>query len=142
MWVRGARGGPMDLTYRSFARVLELGLDECTIRRARVMDGSRVWWHIWFHVTRETDGVPDFFCVPISPNGVYTESGPGGRTWGLQPAGDGIWQVSPSIDVLDDLAVRAEREGKPRPPESKSLWHKTPRVVGVPDGEAWISQAP
>jgi hypothetical protein len=128
----------MELRYRTGVSVGDLALGECTIRSTVAKSGKR-WWSLWFYVARETDGVPEMFIVPVNPNGPFTESGPGGRTWGLTRTWAGVWQVAPSIDVLDDVGSRAVLAGQPRPPESRSLWHQTPALVGVPEDEAWIS---
>ena len=128
----------MALLYQPRVSMGDLALGECTIRRARALDG-KCWWNLWFYVARETDGIPERFAVPVNPNGSFTESGPGGRTWGLTRMAAGVWQVAPSIHVLDDAGRGAILAGQPRPPESRSLWHQTPALVGVPEDEAWIS---
>jgi hypothetical protein len=128
----------MDLTYRSGAGVEDLQLNECVMRTAVLADGTTRFWHLWFLVARATDNQPEAFCVPMAPNGPYTENGPGGRTWGLGPAGPGRWQVSPSINVL------VTREAHPgEKPDEVSLWHQTPAIIGVPTDEPWaIGRAP
>lgn len=74
-------------------------------------------------------------AVPVNPDGPYVEVGPSGRrTWGLARVGAGVWQVNPSVDV-----VGAKRPDGTREP---SLWHQTPRIVGVPDGERWTTGPP
>jgi hypothetical protein len=130
----------MNLTYRSFVSVEDLTPNECTIRRASRQDGSAKFWNLWFYVARETDGVLEAFVVPVIPNGVYTESGPGGRSWGLNHSSPDTWQISPSINVLNDDDARRVQVGES--PTGQSLWHQTPAVVGVPDGEAWITGQP
>jgi hypothetical protein len=129
----------MDLHYRSFVNIEDLQLGECTIHRASSPDGKR-WWNLWFYVARDTDGQPEAFVVPVMPNGSYTESGPGGRSWGLARTGDSTWQVSPSINVLDDASARAVVAGLA--PTGRSLWHQTPGIVDVPSTEAWVSGTP
>ena len=124
-----------DLHYRSFVYVDDLAVGECTIHRAGNASGAS-WWLLWFRVNRETDGQPDDFGVPINPNGSFIEAGPGGKTWGLNRAEPGAWQVSPSINVINTGEVHPGEHGAP------SLWHQTPKIVGVPDGEAWIAGAP
>jgi hypothetical protein len=117
------------LQYKTRANIEDLALGECTIHRAR-KDSAR-WWLLWFHVTRETDGAPAVFSVPVNPGGSFLPNGPGGRTWGLTRAGVGIWQVAPSINVLDvgDVVPGAH--------PARSLWHQTPSIVYVPDDESW-----
>lgn len=134
------------LRYRSNVCVSELAVGECTMHRAADSSGAR-WWLLWFRVNRDSDGLPDDFAVPVNPNGPYLDPGPGGRTWGLnrvdrelQP---GAWQVSPSIDVKNTRAVHAGEAVAPMiVPAPTSLWHQTPTIIEVPDGEAWISGAP
>lgn len=118
--------------------VEDLALNECVIRPATNRDGAR-WWHLWFYVARETDGVPEAFEVPVSPGGAYTENGPGGRTWGLTMTSPGIWQISPSIKVLNDEDARTYHAGGE--PTGKDLWHQTPRLVNVPATEPWATGA-
>jgi hypothetical protein len=120
-----------ELRYKVCARIGDLQLNECTIRRAGLPPAGTFWWQLWFHVARETDGVAQFFAVPIIVNGSYTETGPGGRSWGFVNQGSGTWQVSPSINVLDEVTRQGQVEVR------GSLWHQTPSVVGVPDGEPW-----
>lgn len=131
----------MNLQYRSKVAVEDSALGECTIHRAATADGKR-WWNLWFYVARETDGVPADFVVPVNPSGPFI-MGPGGRTWGLVQTGPGVWQVSPSINVLGDARAHAAFAGEePAPGDAPSLWHQTPTIVGVPDGEVWMSGAP
>ena len=121
------------LQYRSFVMVEDLALNECTVRRTG-NDAGTEWWMLWFYVARETDGQPEAFAAPVAPGGTYTENGPGGRTWGLTETALGTWQIAPSINVLDT------RELHPSPhPTQGSLWHQTPAIVGVPNGEAWMT---
>jgi len=126
----------IELHYRVFLEVDDLELNECTIRRCN--DGTRHWWQLWFYVAQNTDGQPHAFAVPIVPNGAYVEVD-GRKMWGLtRLAGDfGRWQVSPSINVLQT------REMHPGEHETiGSLWHETPIIVDVPDGERWTTEAP
>lgn len=122
------------LRYRAGADPGSIGLGECVVRGACTIGGAR-WWLLWFHVARESDGVPEVFAVPVAPNGAYTEDGPGGRTWGLTKTAPGTWQVSPSIDVLSDADAVRQKAGEPR--QDPGVWHQTPTVVDVPDGEVW-----
>ena len=123
----------MDLAYRA-APIGDLALGECAVRGARDSAG-RAWWQLWALVRRADSGDPFYVAVPVNPGGPYLEVGPSGRrTWGLTRVADGVWQVSPSIDVLGAL-----REDGTRAP---SPWHETPRVVGVPAGERWVEEAP
>jgi len=119
----------------------ELAVDECTVRQC---DGSTFrmppgpgrqdgvdYWRLWFRVTNAVDGTPFIASVPINPNGSYAPDGPGGKTWGLTRSGPNMWQVAPSINVL------AHGEVHPGEHPSPSMWHQTPTLVDVPDGEAW-----
>ncbi len=123
----------MVLTYRVAERIGDLALGECVVRDSRDKLG-RSWWQLWAWVLRADTGVPLYVGVPVNPNGPYLErTGPSGRrTWGLSRVGEREWQVSPSIDVLG-----AERGDGTREP---SLWHETPRIVGVPASERWIAR--
>lgn len=122
----------MTLRYRSFAEIDSLELNECTVHACS--DGAHRWWNLWFRVARETDGQPDTFVVPIAPGKGFSEID-GRKTWGFAARGTvGEWQVSPSINVLETREVHTgahESVG--------SLWHQTPKVVDVPDGERWAS---
>jgi len=130
----------MDLAYRSFVPVEDLKLGECTVHRAHDEHGR--WWNLWMYVPRDDrPGEPIDLVVAVAPNGQYAEQGPGGRrTWGLNLSSPGVWQVSPSIDVLSDGDARRITAGGQR--TEASIWHQTPRVVSVPDGEAWQTAAP
>lgn len=126
----------MNLVYKSHARIEELQPGECTIHPAADATGKR-WWNFWFYVFR--DDVPterEDFVVPVRI-GSFTETGPGGRTWGLVDLGGGSWQVSPSINVIADGG-----QIHPGPHPLPSRWHQTPTIVGVPDGEAWMVMPP
>lgn len=126
--------GCVDLAYRTVRWIEDLALDECTIRSAAGAE-QRAWWQLWAWVRRADTGEPFYVTVPVNPNGPYVEVGPSGRrTWGLARVGETDWQVSPSIDVVGDL-----RQDGMRGP---SLWHETPRVVGVPPGERWTIGTP
>lgn len=126
----------ISLHYRSFLEVDDLELNECTVHRCG--DGTHLWWQLWFYVAQQTDGQPRAFCVPIIPNGEYTEVD-GRKMWGATRVGDviGWWRVSPSINVL------VTREVQPGVHEEiGSLWHDTVQMVNVPDGERWTTEAP
>ncbi len=120
----------MNFTYRSFVEVGDLAIDECTIHPCA--GGS---WNLWFRVVREIDGVDEDYVVAVNPGGVFAESGQAGRrTWGLTKTTEGIWQISPSINILVD-----SRDPHPGAhPTSASAWHQTPAIVGVPSGEKWM----
>lgn len=127
------------LAYRSGASPDDLKPDECTIRSSRAEDGlgelvkeqisgtgkTVRFWNLWFCAMREDNGQQELFAVPVNPRGPYIEkSANNRRTWGLADCGGGRWQVSPSIHFTGD-------EGK------LSVWHQTPMLVNVPDGEPW-----
>jgi hypothetical protein len=123
------------MRYRADAEIEDLAVGECTMHRGAGPDGS--YWHMWFRALRETDGQPFDFCVPMKPNGAYSESGPGGKTWGLTNLGAGRWQVSPSINVLNTGDTHAGEH-----PTLPSLWHQTPVITDVPDDVKWNGGAP
>lgn len=123
------------LRYKPNAQIEDLAVGECTMHSASSFPEVR-WWQLWFHVLRDSDGLPDVFRVPVIPGGLFTEFGPGGRTWGLTAQGDGVWSILPSINVLDSRDAVAGTHSSP------SLWHQTPQVAGVPAGEAWAVGAP
>ena len=129
------------LTYRSGVPIENLMLNECTIRPCRLNDGDESWWNLWFYVARETDGVPQIFEAHILPRSPFIEYGPGGRGWGFNDEGGGVWQVSPSINILNTGDGGKLIHPGPHP-TLPSLWHKTPSVVGVPAGEPWDHPAP
>lgn len=114
----------------------DLKIGECTIRPTRTLDGQATYYRLWFYVARNTDGAPEMFGVALIVNGSFTESGPGGRSWGFTraSAGAGAWQISPSINVLG-VVSRETHAGEH--PSLGSVWHHTPIVVDVPDGEPW-----
>jgi len=128
----------MELAYRPSALIEDLQPSECTIHRAGLSDGRR-WWLLWFCVYREDRaGQTVTIAVPVNPNGPYVEAGPGGRTWGLRPAGPGRWQVNPSIDAKGERTAVPGFLQHPAP----SIWHQTPAIVDVPADEAWQSATP
>lgn len=113
--------------------VEDLEIDECTIHYANTSTGVP-YWNFWWYSRRDIDSEPEMFCVPVLPNGQYLE-GPAGKTWALTSLGRGEWQISPSIDVYTDADAKVVRAGQSR--HERSLWHHTPKVVNVPDGEGW-----
>ena len=129
----------MELRYRSRVTVEALAPGECTVHRASVVEAGerKLWWNFWWYVPRETDGVLEAFVVPVIPNGSYTETGPGGRSWGLSRAGAGRWQITPSINVFNDGDARRVQAGLA--PEGRSHFHQTPALIDVPEGESWQS---
>ena len=125
------------LAYKSHSLIEGLSLDECTMHRASGSNSAR-WWQLWWRVSRTSDGQPQIFCVPVNPNGPYLPLGPGGKTWGLTKTASGIWQISPSINVLAS-GDATDAANHPRVP---SLWHETPAIINVPDAEPWITSPP
>lgn len=125
------------VSYHMDCGVEDLQVGECTMHRTTDPDGSR-YWHMWFRMLREDNGQPFDFVVPMNPNGGYTESGPGGKAWGLTRVGGLMtwWQVSPSINVLNTGEVHPGEHATP------SLWHQTPTIQGVPTDAPWITEAP
>lgn len=128
----------MELSYRSFVAVEDLQPGECTVHRAADADGRR-WWLLWAYVYREDRaGALIDLAVPVNPNGPYLDQGLGGRTWSLMSAGAGRWQLAPSVDAK---VTGAKHPGFAQD-TSMSLWHQTPTLVDVPEGEAWQVSAP
>lgn len=123
------------LRYRSNICVSALQVGQCTVHRCGNSAGAR-WWLLWFRETREDNGQPADFGVPINPGGAVDPNGPGGKTWALSRSGPGAWQVAPSINVLITGEPHPGAHGAP------SQWHQTPSVVDVPEGEAWIGGPP
>lgn len=119
------------LAYHDNAALENLAENEWVVRWCAGSGATR-WLVLWFYVAREADGMLEDFGVPINPGGDYQENGPGGRTWGLQQTAPGTWQVSPSINIEHDT-----RDAKPGPQPTKSAWHQTPTIVGVPDPAPW-----
>lgn len=120
----------MNFTYKPFAEVDSLAVGEATIHRAR-SPGAAEWWNLWFWVIDAVDGQPMPVAVPIIPDGSFTETGPGGRSWGLSAASDG-WRVTPSVNVLNDGAKTVH----PGEHTVASHWHDYVTLVGVPSGSA------
>jgi len=93
---------------------------ECGI--FRYQDEPNAVWYLCFGFIRTTDGQAEFRSIPVSPG-----SGPQDdiHSWGLNRVGPGRWQVSPSILCRDG--------GR----DSPEVWHETPAIVDVPEGEPW-----
>lgn len=141
----------MYLTYRPHAQIEDLQENECTLHRAGDSNGNR-WWMLWFNVRREDNGQLEDLAVAVAPGGSFTEGGPGGRTWGLTKTSSNTWEVSPSINVVDhktwdrmagqESIQRVLVNGPVPEPFGgsswNSVWHQTPIIFGVPDGEPWI----
>ena len=126
------------LNYLPDGDIEGLKLYWCTIREAR--DGDKVWWMLWFHVRRETDGSDVVFGVPVNPGGPFIENGPGGKTWGLAPTSDPLaWQISPSINVIQGETAHEVHPGDQ--PGKQSIWHQTPNLAGVRD-QPWMHGPP
>ena len=118
--------------------VEDLALNECTIRGAGNQEDTASWWQLWALVARDVDGVVEHIGVPVDPRGTWDAAGPGGKTWGFQPAElPGRWRLAPSVNVLES---RALHEGDH--PTQASTWHHNVIVDGVPDGEPWDGGAP
>lgn len=109
------------LAYMSGVSPDDLKPGECTIRRAvgKGID-DRTWWNLWCCVWRaDVPTEPFLFRVFVIPRAAHGPGPfPGQIAWGLNPAGEGRWQVSPSID-------------------HGTYWHQTPTLVNVPEGEPW-----
>jgi hypothetical protein len=130
----------MNLVYKEQARIEDLAPNTCTVHRAGTADGKR-WWLLWLYVYRD-DRLGELIdlAVPVNPNGTFVENGPGGRTWGLVNIGGGVWQISPSVNVIGQGDARILHPGEH--PSAPSIWHQTPTMVGVPGTENWSVQSP
>ncbi len=130
--------GDVVLQYRTHTERPEIESllpEECCIRLAGDSSGAR-WWNLWFYVTRDGTSELCDLAVPLNPNGPFLPSGPGGKHWGFNKTAAGVWSVSPSINVLA-AAGSATQLHPGDHPIAASLWHHTPDVIGVPDGEPW-----
>ena len=123
------------LRYRPGASIEDLELGECTIHATYSRGSAAKFWVLWFYVERDDYGRPATCAVPVIVRGGYTESGPGGRSWGFTQTSADIWQVSPSVNVLQDEDAKRVHAGEH--PTLLSIWHHTPAVYGVPAGEPW-----
>ena len=74
------------LNYKAHQKIEELSLNECTMHRASGSDAKR-WWQLSFSILRDSDGQPEILCVPVNPNGGYTDNGPGGQHLGAHASG-------------------------------------------------------
>jgi hypothetical protein len=119
----------MDLAYRTLNSLEDLTVGCAAIRSAK-KDGGVKWWMLWICVATR-DSPTDFVAVPVDTLRPYHEDGPHGRTWGLSRAAEGVWVVSPSIDVKESAAAGAA-----------SVWHENVRLVGVPLSEPWMGGPP
>ena len=109
--------GDVRLNYVVRADADGLRPGQCTVRGAS-RDG-RFFYALLFVVHRDDrPAETTTIRVLINIGGAFDGHGVGGRTWGFQKVGDGLWSVSPSIDVGPE-------------------WHHTPDVVGVPDEPPW-----
>lgn len=118
--------------------VEDLQPGECCIRSA-AQEGGEPWWMLWFCVMRDGTNTREVAAVPINVRGEAEEHGPGGRTWGFKLDVGGVWQVSPSINVLDHPDGLLVHAGEHPDTSLVSVWHHTPDVVYVPQiGEPWL----
>jgi hypothetical protein len=125
-----------DLVYKPHSLIEDLKINECTIHRAGDGKGAR-WWNLWFYVKLDDVNVLRDFVVAVNPGGNYSEHGPAGRTWGFVKTQPGVWLITPSINIHQPDGYGIET--KPGAAPFRSLWHHTPRILGVPDkGEPWM----
>jgi hypothetical protein len=125
------------LQYKTHAErgsVDDLAPGECCVRAASNAAGAQ-WWMLWFCFVRTDTGAREVAAVPIAISGARSENGAGGRTWGFNKTAPGTWTVSPSINVLDVPGGVMVHAGEH--PTLVSVWHETPDVVYVSDGEPW-----
>jgi hypothetical protein len=127
------------LRYAGYHKPIEdLAVGECTVRPCAEPNGTTSYL-LWFYVLDDEGVALETLEVPIIPNGLFTPAGPGGRSWGFTRAGAGVWQVSPSINVLPHPVTPGAKFIHPgnHPTITTSHWHHTPEVLGVPEGEPW-----
>lgn len=126
------------LRYRPCVYVADLEIGECTIHRAGDSSG-RSWWLLWFRVAPDAGGDAFDAAVPVNPRGTFDASGPGGKTWALQPAAPAhVWAIVPSINVLGSGDAHDGDH-----PTEVSKWHHVVTIEGVPDDEPWsLGDAP
>jgi hypothetical protein len=122
------------LEYVPGAEPEELAPGQCTVRSSGEHGTSRRWWLMWLCVERSDDGKPERRHLPVNPRGYATSCSPGWGTWGLQPV-EGephAWQISPSIAMMERY-----KDGVTGEVRDREIWHKTPKIVSVPDDEMW-----
>lgn len=103
---------------------LEVG--ECCVFN-HAATGKPAIWIMAFRFIRSTDGKPETRHIPAAPGLPYAG---GSAPWGLERAGANRWQISPSIQCWERVGGR---DGK-----DVELWHETPAIVNVPEGEPWM----
>jgi len=120
-YVRGA-------THDGGVTAKKLAENECTIFRGHGPGEGP--WMLRFCFRRVTDGKLESRAIPVYPNADQQSGG-----WGLKRV-DGGWQVAPSI-----ACSNREPDGDFQDDRSKDkvteVWHQTPLLVEVPDGEPW-----
>jgi hypothetical protein len=123
---------PRDPRYSAGIGPDVLAPGECAIGK----DENGTW--LAFSFTRTTDGKPETRRIPIHVGGPPTHNVEGkGGAWGFTRVSPGVWQVSPSIQCL-------EQRRDPNDPTKHvdvETWHETPQVVDVPENEPWMAGA-
>jgi hypothetical protein len=114
----------------------DLKVNDCTIRTTTGENGA-AYPRLWFYVLSDEGVALEMLGVPLAPNSTYSEGGPGGKTWGFTKTAAGVWQVAPSINVLQHPIHGVIIHPGEHPEIKTSSWHHTPVVVGVPEGEPW-----
>jgi hypothetical protein len=125
----------VDFRYKPGAMAEDLEVGEATVRRASKGGSGPAWWELWLHVERDDHTGDEYVAVAVAPSGGFTETGPGGRTWGMSRSAPGTWAVMPSINVLSDVDATRVHPGPH--PSLPSIWHEYATLVGVPEGEPW-----
>ncbi len=127
-----------ELRYRSDLgeqQLSQLRENECTIFK------KAQWWILAFCFRRTTDGKTEYRVVPVTPGGDPTPGVPTGGwgTWGLRPVpgAAGRWQITPSLACM----VRIHDPVDPSKHIDIEVWHQTPAIIEVPDGEPWTTVA-
>ena len=117
-----------ELRYRKDVARGDLQENECTI--APVGNGLAMMTYCF---RRVTDGKLERRTLPVHPNG---DAGDTEHSWGLRPVdpkGSGRWQIAPSIRCMERIRDSAD----PKKDIDVEVWHETPTIINVPDGEPW-----
>lgn len=115
-----------ELRYRRGAKREDLGENECFVKGVGGGLCSLV-----FRFRRVTDGKLETRTLPVRPNG---QAGGAEHAWGLNRTNvPGKWQISPSIAAQDIVPDPDAPNGQ----RTIEVWHQTPAIVDVPEGEPW-----
>jgi hypothetical protein len=116
-----------ELRYRQNTERDDLQENECTI--APVGGGLAMMVYCF----RRKDGKLERRTLPVRPNG---DAGDAEHSWGLRrsvPAAPGRWQIAPSIKCMERVRDLTD----PKKDIDVEVWHETPAIIDVPEGEPW-----